>query len=511
MGTLESTLAASVECILPEPEPLQNLEEALDYPIDALPPTLRGAVEAYQSYGQQPLALVACSALASASLAVQGLVNVQRDYNLIGPVSLNVAVVAESGERKTSADRRMTRSAREWLEQDRERTRPERDAAKARKQAHVAECEGLLAKIKSASGRAKARGSAPQQADIAALRDRLMELQAQMPPDPIAPSLFHEDCTPEGLAQDLALGWPSSSLWSDEGGIVIGSHACSEETVMRYLGLLNRLWDGQPYERHRTTARSFVIEGRRFTTSLMMQPHVMRTLCSAERGVSRGMGFLARFLFAWPKSTQGRRFYREFEQDKRLENFDDRIMELLHYPLPTEGPSMKLTPPALALETAARALWIEYHDEVERELRPFGEFCEVRDFAAKAAENAARVAAIFHVIENGPEGTVTSQMFEAGAQITAWHLSEAMRIMSYLESPTRMSDDAQILLGFLLEKNLDAVVPRFLSQYGPLSIRRQRRRDAAIEVLVETKHLLPVNGPDKSPTFRVNPRLRGLQ
>jgi hypothetical protein len=70
----------------PEPEPILGAgEDARPYPLDALPPVMRKAVETYQRYGQQPLALVACSALANASLAVQGLVDVGRDQNLIGP------------------------------------------------------------------------------------------------------------------------------------------------------------------------------------------------------------------------------------------------------------------------------------------------------------------------------------------------------------------------------------------------------------------------------------------
>ena len=97
---------------MPDPEPLTAPdEEPKPYPLDALPPTIRAAVSAYQRFGQQPISLVASSALSVAALATQGLVNVGRDKNLIGPISLNLAVIAESGERKTSADRRMRQGA----------------------------------------------------------------------------------------------------------------------------------------------------------------------------------------------------------------------------------------------------------------------------------------------------------------------------------------------------------------------------------------------------------------
>ena len=62
---------------------------AVPYPVDCLPAVLRKAVEHYQAFGQQPMSLVASSALSAVSVACQGLADVGRDQNLIGPCSLN--------------------------------------------------------------------------------------------------------------------------------------------------------------------------------------------------------------------------------------------------------------------------------------------------------------------------------------------------------------------------------------------------------------------------------------
>jgi hypothetical protein len=83
---------------------LQQTEQENPYPVECLPTLIQAAVLDYQQYGQQPLPLVACSALANVSLACQSLANVARDHLLISPVSLYFLVVAESGERKTAAD-----------------------------------------------------------------------------------------------------------------------------------------------------------------------------------------------------------------------------------------------------------------------------------------------------------------------------------------------------------------------------------------------------------------------
>jgi uncharacterized protein DUF3987 len=96
-----------------DPEPLVGeLAPERPYPIDALPDVMRAAVVEYQAFGQQPVALVATSALSSVSLAAQHLADVQRGPELSGPISVNTLTIAVSGERKTSADRACTSGLR---------------------------------------------------------------------------------------------------------------------------------------------------------------------------------------------------------------------------------------------------------------------------------------------------------------------------------------------------------------------------------------------------------------
>jgi hypothetical protein len=77
------------------------------------------------------------------------------------------------------------------------------------------------------------------QADIETLRTELKDLELRKPVAPIWPRLFYEDTNPAALAVDLAEGWPSASLWSDEAGLVVGSHGMADESLMRFIGLLN--------------------------------------------------------------------------------------------------------------------------------------------------------------------------------------------------------------------------------------------------------------------------------
>lgn len=117
-----------------DPDPLLKTAEPLAYPEGLLPTILCDAVREVQAFVQAPMALVAASALSALSAAAQGLVNVRRDAQLLGPVSLYLLAVADSGERKSTCDAIFGRALRRWeadrrIERAQELRRHEADTA----------------------------------------------------------------------------------------------------------------------------------------------------------------------------------------------------------------------------------------------------------------------------------------------------------------------------------------------------------------------------------------------
>ena len=98
----------------PEPQPLTIRMAPEPYPLDALPDTIRAAVEEVQGFTKAPVPLVASSALASLSMAAQAHIDVKRAERLSGPVSLFLLGIADSGERKTTCDGFFTSAIREY-------------------------------------------------------------------------------------------------------------------------------------------------------------------------------------------------------------------------------------------------------------------------------------------------------------------------------------------------------------------------------------------------------------
>lgn len=461
----------------PRPQPLTFAEAARPYPADALPAVLRGAVSEVQAFTQAPLALVANAALASLSVAGQGLADVERAPKLSGPCGLFLLTVAESGERKTSADGLFLDPVRAWERHQREAMAPELADYRSALASFEAVQDGHKTRVKQL---AKAGKSTTEAAAI--LRDHA----TLQPVAPRIPRLLRVDATPEALAYGLAREWPSTGIITSEGGLFLGAHGMGRESVMRNLALQNTLWDGKPLPIDRRTGESFTVSGARLTIAVQVQPSALHEFTRQAPGLARGMGFWARFLPAWPESTQGTRLYREPPPHwPALEAYCRALATLLDA-MPKPNPTGELVLPVLRLAPAARAEWRRFHDDIERELAPAGELAEVRDIASKAADNVARVACLFHLLEHGATGEIDAVSVEAAGRIVAWHLTEARRLFASVAVPPDVARAAALeawLVARCRATGTNAVATRDVQREGPYATRDRSALNATMAVL----------------------------
>lgn len=484
----------------PEPQPLSAKVEPEGYPLDALPETIRAAVEEVAGFVKAPVPMVVSSALGALSLACQAHVDVKRAEKLTGPTSLFLLTIGDSGERKSTCDGFFVTAIRDYQEQQAEAMKPAIERHQAEMDAWTAERNGILEAIKAAGKSGKSTDD---------LRASLAQLQHAKPESPRVPRLLLGDETPENLAWRLAREWPSEGVVSSEAGLILGAHGMGKDSVMRNLSLLNVLWDGGELSIGRRTSESFTVKGARLTVALQIQEPTLRNFFDKSGVLARGSGFLARFLVAWPESTQGYRPFSEAPANwPHLAKFHHRIAEILNLPVPI-GDDGALTPQMLILTPAAKAAWIEYHDAVEVELRSGGELYDVRDVASKSADNAVRLAALFHVFEHGA-GAVGLESFEGASRIAAWHLNESRRLFGELALPAELADAARLdgwLIVYCRQARTHMVGKNHVRQHGPL--RDGARLDAAIRELAELDRLRLVKD-GKRLTIQVNPTLVGV-
>ncbi|MCL1861497.1 MAG: YfjI family protein [Proteobacteria bacterium] len=483
----------------PPPQPLSVKVAARPYPCDALPQTLRAAIDEVQSFVQAPYPLVASSALGALSTACQTLVDVQRAQRLIGPCSLYLLAIADSGERKTSCDNYFIKAISDWQKAQEEAAKPELKLYKVEYTEWEAKRETVTLQIGKQSKQGK---------DLGALRAELLDVEQREPHAPRVPRLLLSDETPESLAWSLAHRWPSASIISSEAGVVLGSHGMSKDSAMRNLTMLNVLWDGGELRIGRKTTDSFTVRGARVTMSLQVQEAALREFFGKTGALARGTGFLARFLLSWPESAQGRRFFREAPKDwPKLEAFERRITVILNAPVAIdEGGALVL--PVLHMAQEAHAAWVRFHDEVESMLAEGGELHDVRDFASKAADNVARLAALFHVFE-GKVGAIGAGCVMSARRVVAWHLNETLRFFGELALCPELADAVRLdswLVRYCLRERTHLVAKSVAMQFGPL--RTKNRLDEAIRELVELDRL-QVRQEGKRTWLAVNPAVMG--
>ncbi len=489
----------------PPPLPLIEKMAPEPYPVDALPRGIRAAVEEVAGFVKAPVALVASSALAALSLACQAHVDAKRLEKLSGPVGLFILVIADSGERKSTCDGFFTKTIIKYEEDQADAAKPALKDYRAASDGWEAKRQGIKEKI---------RHLAKEQRSTAGMESALRTLENDRPEPPRIPRLLYADATPEALAYGLAKQWPSGGVVSAEAGIVFGSHGMGKDSVMRNLGLLNQLWDGKTMTIDRRTTESFSVRGARLTIALQVQEPTLREFFTRSGALARGTGFLARFLVAWPGSTQGMRQIDPAAPDgpatwPHLAAYHRRVAAILDQPVPIDEGGA-LTPPMLTLDADAKAAWVEYHNAIESELAGGGELYDVRDVASKSADNAARLSALFQIF-TGAGGAIGIEAFESASRITAWHLNESKRFFGELALPSEMADAARVdswVIEYCRRERTRLVPTRDAQRLGP--VRDKEKLAAALRDLEELGRVKVTQGGRRK-TIEVNPALTGVK
>ncbi|MEO0032105.1 MAG: hypothetical protein RIS94_1863 [Pseudomonadota bacterium] len=457
-----------------QPQPLlRELPAGLPYPVAALGP-LREAVEAVQRHRQAPVALPAQSALAVASLAVQGFANVETLGGGFAPLSLYCLTIAGSGERKSACDDDLMQAVAEY---EREQDRAYRDARKAWaidleiwKKRH----EAILAKVK--------KGTVD--------RGELVAIGPE-PEPPARPERLVSEPTYEGLTRLFAEGQPSLGLFSNEGGQFLGGVAMSQDNRQKTLAAFNDLWQGNPIKRTRQGDGTRTLYGRRLALHLMAQPIVAHAFLADP--LAGDTGFLPRCLICEPPSTIGTRLFREGLRDiDPIEAFADRLGALLNTGMAMDPETRALNPRRLYLSDEARARLEGYYNETEAAQAPGGAMETIRGHASKTAEQAARIAGVLTLWRDMGADTVGRDAMACGIDLARYYLSEALRLAGAALVSEAVAK-AEALRVWMLSPSWGRpwLTVTDILQRGPNRLREAPEARKAIEMLEGAGWLIP--------------------
>lgn len=450
-----------------------GFENQKDFPIHDLPRNLQFLIQEVCGNLQVPSGLAAASMFSAISIAVQGLVDVERPNGLRSPILQNFVVIIESGGRKTAVDKVLMAPIRAYS--DEQQFKAAADLAVFDTQVQIWELEiddckkSLRKAIKAIDG---------------ILKDELVkQLSLLMSKKPTKPRFLDpliRDITPEALLDRATSGVPIFGLVADEGGQFFQGHAA------RNLPLLNAAWDGSTQHVDRKVEGKAVIKGLRLTTNIAIQPQTFEKFELGKGELGRDSGYFARQNWARLHAAYGERFIESTEplEWPEVKLFSTRIRELLEQTATLHGQPVEELP-ILKMDMKAADEWIRYANYIEGQQRVGGRFELAKDAASKAAENAARLAALIHLFE-GHEGEITESSMISGALISQWYLEQFVDIFATMEIPEQLLNAEKVdhYLGRRFNETRNSWMKKNeLLKNGP---RRNRKElNEALDVLVE--------------------------
>lgn len=454
--------------------PNYNLTREERTVLRSLPPTLRQVIYAVFHKVQSPPPIIITSVLNALSSAMQSYVMVESLHGECIPVSLYTLVIAESGERKTSTDSTVMKPL---IEFENNLLR----AAELQNAQDETELIAWKARIKFAKN---ALAKAIKNADLDQENHAKAELQSLQQRKPIVSSVTRQilnDVTAAALFQSLAGDRKSVTLHSSDAGNLF------TRANMDFIANANLIWDGKDVVISRVSHGELFIRSGRLTLALMLQPSVLERISKRKDDVFRLSGYFARMLITAPISTQGHRFGSHVSDKDELciSEFHARLEAILQE---SKNHQNRQSTIMLHFSPEARYHLTQLHSRVERGLREFGRFADIRDAGSKIVNNATRIAALLHMYEHGNStAQISADITESACDLAFNYLHEFKALFGE-KTVEQLGEEYGELLDKWIHRNdyRDRNLTRsHLLQYGPNALRKKEKLELAIGYLVQ--------------------------
>lgn len=477
------------------PDPvLPGTQTTPEIPADLLPTWSGDMVRAVSDSTQTPPALAFMSCLAVLATVLQRRFEVEPVPGYFEPLPIWAAVASAAGTRKSAVLHAIQGPCVDWEKLHADRMRREIARVNSARAVAKKKIERLLqdaAKAKDASERESIRAEIERE-------------ELQMPDEIRAPRLFTSDSTPERLQALLAEHGERMAVLSDEagsfqimGGIYSNGNAHLDVYLQGHSGSATRV---------DRASRAVHIDRPALSMGLLVQPGTLADVAGSKR--FRDSGLLARFLWAIPDSTVGRRDVRRHVPipEHVKEAYKRGIFGLL------EGWGEPVgKPKVLTFTDPARELWFDFAQEVENQQGEGGRYEAISDWTSKLPGALARVAAVLELAEMGLTAEEVSEVAMRNALQLGHLLIEHARAAFSLLGTDAVDTDAVALVRWIKAEGREQFTRREAQKAQEGRFRSGERLDKALDRLVdgeslrEFKLIRPGMRPSKA--YRVNPGL----
>jgi replicative DNA helicase len=478
------------------PIPLRHFDPP-SFPAHVLPDWVRDFVEAEAVATQTPPDLAGMLVLAAVAAGVARHVEVVIKDGWSEPLNVYVAVVLESGTRKSAVFRDVVApiSAEEA-----------RRIAAGRDDLIQAQEKKTLAEKRLTAKRTEAIKGDANDADVIALAEEVAALTV-----PASPRLLADDATAEALERLLADNGGRIAVFTAEGDlfdVMQGRYASSD--VMN-IGVFLRAHAGDPIRTDRIGRGRTFVERPSPTLAVAVQPDVIYGL--AAKREFRGRGLTPRILFSLPESRVGRREIDPSSMPRAIRSTYEAHISALHGVSTVNDEDR---PSIVKMNAKARAVLLDFASEIEPELPPGGLLGDVTEWGSKLVGATARIAAILHAADHAndrhwwkkpiPVGTVRRAI-----EIARYLIPHARAAFALMGTDLAVAD-AEYILRWISRQSDMAFAVRDLFEGTKGRFKKVKNLEPGLDLLEEHGYIRFRPPPEKkgpgrppSPVFDVNP------
>jgi hypothetical protein len=493
--------AAGQEVAWSPPLPLLDVGALPTFPLEALPAWCAAYADALAEATQTPPDLAAIIVLASLATCAGGRVRVEVRPGWEEPLNLYVLVALPPGERKSAVFEAATAPLSEFEEERARALAPIVTEAAIRRRA--------LDRAADTAQTEAAKAKTPGAREAAIERATQLATEAEAVIVPAAYRLLADDATPEALASLLAEQGGRLAVLSAEGGI-FGQMAGRYSTGRGTGANLDVYLKGHAGDRLRVDRKGRppeYVPRPALTIGLAVQPDVLHAM--AEVPELRGLGILARFLYALPASRMGARRADAEPVPAQLAHEYAAKLCILARSLDAVGTGL-----VIRLAPASQRLLNDYAARLEPRLGEDGDLRPMADWAGKLAGAIARVAALVHLAGNvrrawGDE--VPPAAVEAAISIGDYAVAHARAVFALMGADSNV-ELARRVLSWIRDRHLTEFSRRDTFRHlHSAQLPKVTDLDPALALLVAHEYLAPIPsvhspaGGRPSHRFRVNP------
>ncbi|WP_433208081.1 DUF3987 domain-containing protein [Dactylosporangium sp. CS-047395] len=454
------------------------------FPAEALPGWVAEMVYGVAEFTQTPLDLAGSIALAALSTAAGGRAEVEVRGNWREPTNLYTVVVLPPGSRKSAVFAAMTGPLLAAERHLVDHARP------AIVEAELAQRVAGKAAERAANAAANADESGR---DTLLAEATAAAMQADAVTIPALPQLVADDVTSETAASLLAAQGGRLAVLSPEGGIfatIAGRYSGTPNLEVFLKGHA-----GDMLRVGRLSRAAEHVDKPALTLGLAVQPDVLREIAGMPG--FRGLGLLARILFALPENTVGRRKIGADPVPAEVSaaysaNLSALVLSLAEW---TDPAVLPLTP-----EANERVLDIER--QVEPRLAPGGAWAHIVDWGSKYTGAVVRVAGLIHLGEHLHDGwgkPIDALTVDRAAMLGEYYAAHALAAFDDMGAD-HATRNARHVLGWIERTGSTAFTKRELFRAVKSSqVPTVSDLDPALDVLDAHGYVRRLDPPARSP------------